>query len=331
MQDFKLPETLAQVAQRQSITMQDVQAMRRDVFRDGIVSREEAHSLFVLNTTCSQRDDAWNEFFIEALTDYCVHQENPAGYISQETANWLIESINHDGHVESQTELELLVKIMEKANTSPENLVAFTLEQVKLGVLEGTGPTRNGMEMQPGVIGEAEVDLLRRILYAFGGDSHMAISRREAEVLFDINEATDDQENHVSWSDLFVKAIANYMMAASGYTPPPRDVVLKREAWLEQRDGISGFMSKMVSGGLRSIFDTYGRDAEASIAEQRVQEMHSDIENAERVTEDETAWLVERISRDGKTNENERALIEFIKENSSSIHPSFRTLAESAA
>ena len=221
--------------------------------------------------------------------------------------------------------------MLEKASSSPVNLVSFALTQVKQGVLEGKGPTRHGLELTPGVIGEAEVDLLRRILYAFGGDGHMAISRTEAEILFELNDQTDENKNHISWSDLFVKAIANFMMAASGYTPPPRQVALKREAWLDQRDGISGFMSKMVSGGLQGIFSAYSQSGEPSVAGQRVKDMQTDIRISERVTQTETAWLVGRIGRDNNTSKNERALIEFIKENSSSIHPSFKTLSETAA
>ncbi len=331
MQDLKLSETLAQMAQRQSITVEDVQALRQGFFRDGIISSQEAQMLFDLNNNCSRQDASWVEFFIEGLTDYCVHQASPVGYISEENATWLINCINHDGHVESETELELLIKVLEAARTSPASLVAFALEQVEHGVLEGKGPTRQGLELTPGVVGEAEVDLLRRILYAFGGDDHMAISRTEAEILFDLNDRTDEQKNHISWSDLFVKAIANYMMAASGYQPPSREVALKREAWLNERDGITGFMSKMVSGGLQGIFNVYSKGSEPGVIEQRVKDMEIDIRNSERVTETETTWLVERIGRDGNTGENERALIEFIKENSPSIHPSFKPLGENAA
>jgi len=331
MQNIKVSQTLAQVAQRQSIKANDVLALRRDVFNDGIVSRHEAQALFDLNNACSVQDSSWLDFFVEALTDYYVHQASPVGYITEENATHLITCINRDGRIKSQSELELLINVLEKASTSPTSLVSFALDLVKREVLAGRGPTRQGDELTPGVIGEAEVELLRRILYAFGGDSHMAVSRAEAEILFEINDQTDEAKNHISWSDLFVKAIANFMMAASGYQPPPRQVALKREAWLEQRDGISGFMSKMVSGGLQGIFNVYSNSGEASVAEQRVKDMRVDIVNSEAVTQTETDWLVDRIGRDGNTSENERALIEFIKENSSSIHPSFKALSETAA
>ena len=67
---------------------------------------------------------------------------------------------------------------------------------------------------------EILLELLRRMLYAFGGDGNVAVTRAEAEVLFDINDATADAEPNPAWTDLFVKAIANVVMAASGQQPP---------------------------------------------------------------------------------------------------------------
>ena len=43
-----------------------------------------------------------------------------------------------------------------------------------------------GGAYKPGVVTEADVNLLRRIFYAYGGDQHIAISRAEAEVLFEV-------------------------------------------------------------------------------------------------------------------------------------------------
>ena len=87
-------------------------------------------------------------------------------------------------------ELELLVKVLETAKFSTEGLVSFALDQVSHAVIEGEGPLVRGGDLVPGVIGEAEVDLLRRILYAFGGDGNVGITRSEAEVLFTLNDAT---------------------------------------------------------------------------------------------------------------------------------------------
>ena len=56
-------------------------------------------------------DAEWQEFFVEAVTDFIVHQEKPRGYISQENADWLMRAISDDAMVTSMVELELLVAV----------------------------------------------------------------------------------------------------------------------------------------------------------------------------------------------------------------------------
>ena len=93
--------------------------------------------------------------------------------------------------------------------------------------------------------------MIRRILYAFGGDGNVAITRPEAEVLFEINDATADGTNAEGWRDLFVKAIANCVLAASMYTAPSREQALTREAWLDRRGDLSvGAMAEGMARGL---------------------------------------------------------------------------------
>src|SRR6185295_5442738 len=127
-----------------------------------------------------------SDFFVEAITDYLVFQERPQGYLTAANAQWLIERISNDGNVDSKTELELLVNVLDKARWAPVSLVKFALEQVKQAVISGEGPLRRGRTLERGTITEGEVDLLRRILYAFGGDGHVAVTRDELDVLLDI-------------------------------------------------------------------------------------------------------------------------------------------------
>nr|WP_246805500.1 hypothetical protein [Mesorhizobium mediterraneum] len=223
------------------ITAEDVVMLRREVFGDGVVTRGEAEALFALDAT-KDKCAEWPDFFIEAVTDFIVHQEKPAGYISQDNADWLVRAISRDGMVDSWTELELLVHVLEKAKSSPNGLCAYALEQVAHAVIDGKGPLMHGGRLVPGLIAKAEVELLRRILYAHGGDGNIAITRAEAEMLFKINERTAAVHNDPSWNDLFVKAIANFVMCSAGYEAPMRAVALRRDSFLDQADPeIGGF------------------------------------------------------------------------------------------
>lgn len=314
---------LEDIVARRAITDFDVARLRRAFYKDGIITPDEAEKLFEANDACGVKDASWADFFVEALTDYLVNQAVPEGYMTVENADWLMSRIAKDGQIETKTELELLVTVLERARWSPVRLVRYALDQVKRAVLEDTGPLRTGSGLQKGVIDEAEVELLRRILYAFGGDGNIAITRDEAEILFDINDATVDEEPNPAWTDLFTKAIANVLMASSGYAVPTREKALHAESWLDSRGDLSlgKFYSKMISGSLTAVLSSYREQSPEERALARLERQRAEIVTNEMITEDEAEWLADRMGRDGILSANEKALIAFLHKESPKIHP----------
>jgi hypothetical protein len=301
----------------------EVLRLRHHVFWKGVVTPDDAEMVFRLNDRLAASDTAWSEFFVEALTDYVVHQAEPAGYVSEENAAWLIQRISHSGHVDTTTELEVLVKVLERAKLSPVTLVAFALDQVKWGVVEGMGRIGYNRSLPPGSVEEREVALVRRILYAFGGDGNIAVTRQEAEVLFDINDATVQADNHPAWSDLFVKALANFLMGASGYRVPTRQEALRRAAWLDApTPGVAGVLGGMLKGGLRAVWDGYQDNADAASG--------FAFSEVPRVTDEEVQWAVDRIGRDRRLCANEAALINFLKSRNAHLHPKLLPILDRA-
>lgn len=333
MDGLKVSARVADIASRKRITPLDVLELRQLIFRDGVVACEEAEALFALDEACTERCPEWVAFFVEAVTDYIVHQEKPSGYVTAKNAEWLINAISHDGKVDSLTELELLVRVLEQAKFSTERLVAFAMKQVKHAIVDRQGPLIQGGDLVPGVIEKAEVDLLRRMLYAFGGDGNVAVTRAEAEVLFEINDRVAGARNDASWNDLFVKAVANFVMCASGYQAPTREEALRQENFLDRADAdIGGFMARMASTGGREMLSAYRLSVDIDADwEARNQWNDACARRAERTDNVEARWLAERIGKDGRLQENELALVRFIKQTSPSIHPELKPLLEKVA
>ena len=67
------------IMRRGSIGHADIRTLRRVFYEDGIVSSDEAELLLKLNDACRVQHPDWADFFVEALTDYLVYQESPAG------------------------------------------------------------------------------------------------------------------------------------------------------------------------------------------------------------------------------------------------------------
>jgi hypothetical protein len=319
------------IASKNAVTDDDVLVLRRTLYADGRITEADASLLFDINDKCPSHMLAWTQFFTEAVSDFLVHQVQPSGYIDEANANWLMKHIDADGKLESWNELELLIQVIEKAKSVPDSLNIYALSQVKQAVLTGDGVTRSGKPLEAGAVSEDDVRLLRRILYAFGSGGNIGITTAEAEVLFDINDATAKADNHPSWSVLFAQAIANHLMMAQGYHAPDRETALRQEKWLDEKPEMSDFVSAMVKG-LRDVYKNSWRDdsGEAAARKRRLA-MEAAAGQSEKITSAEANWLASRINSDGNMSPAERAALTFIKQESPDVDPALKPLLDLVA
>ena len=321
------------------ITDEDVLNFRREVFQDMLVSRVEAEGVFALNNAVENTSKAWNDFFVEVMVDYCVNQAKPHGYMSENNADWLVAQITKDGRLDNNSELELIVKVIERANEVPTLFAAFALEQVAVAVLEGNGALLNNAELKAGVIGAPEANLLRRVMYGVGAEGRLAVSKEEVEVLFELNDMTIEAENHPEWSDVFIKAVSCHLMSAGGYQAIDRKEVLRREEWLDDTSvDVAGMISKtlssvgkIMSGGLFGGAMRSGSNMMDDAWAKRNDALEAEEQTVNAIDSNESHWLVDRIGRDGVLHENEKALISYLKKESPSLHSSLQPLLDKVA
>ncbi|MFQ5970991.1 MAG: hypothetical protein ACE5Q3_01580 [Alphaproteobacteria bacterium] len=318
------------------IAADDVLKLRRDVFGDdGVVDRGEAEMLFLLDRAIADKAPEWYEFYVDSLTDYFVWKTEPRGYVSEEQADFLIENIVHDGRIDGLSELELLANIVHWAASCPERLVLFVLEAVRESVLTPDAAAY-GKGRKPGVITDTDVELVRRVLYGQGSFGGFTVTRREAELLFALNEATPEVDNSPHWRDLFMRAVANYLMfPRSAPEVPSAAAMREREAWEPQRRGVGRLLREMGKAGLNFSdswreADLFGARRAREEAEREAARRHEAIAR-QSIDEGEARWLLDRLGDKVELSENERALLRFIKEDAPHIHPSLGGLFERAA
>jgi hypothetical protein len=326
------PDVVVEIAAKSCVGADDVLRLRREVFRDGVVDRVEAEAAFRLDRACARKDQAWIEFYVDALTDYLVWKAQPRGYVSDENAQFLIDHIVHDGKVDETTELELLVNVIHWAQSCPEALVVFVLEAVRDSVLDPDAAAY-GSGRRPGVIDPVDVEIIRKVIYAGASGGGFTVTRREAELLFDLNNATVEAENAGGWRDLFVKAIANHLMFPRGApVVPDAKEHARREAWLEQRRGVGRLLlgvgralGRLEMGGAWREADLLGLRRDREAAEREAARLQESLAR-ESIDAAEAKWLIGRIDQDAMLHDNERAVLVFIKQNAPHIHPSLNEL-----
>ncbi len=301
----------SQLAQRVAadgdVTSDEVLALRREGWGDGIITREEAEALFAINNSIEERSEEWCDFFVEAIGEFVLNGTPPRLQCDAEEAEWLIAQVDKDGTVESFVELETIVRIIERAENVPTRLKNYVIAQIEGEVQNGTGPARHGGELSATHISSAEARILRRVVFASGGHGPAAVSRFEAEMLFRLKDATLADDNAPEWDDLFLDGVSNYLKGfALKNAQLDHNRARELQAFVEDnKANVGRFFGQMVreAPNVRNHFGkVFGkRDAAPSFAEQAAA--------GEAVTDHEQEWLDAMIEADSEVDELERRLL----------------------
>ncbi len=310
---MNFPELAKQAAADGTITADEVLALRRVAWPDGVIDGDEAEAILAINDLVADKSPEWTDFLVEAVGDYVVNGTQPKGYVAQQTADWLMANLDRDGRLDSVAELELMVKVLEKALGTPDSFKAYALSQIERAVLSGEGPTRDGGALDAGCITAAECKLLRRMIFASGGDRPAAVSQAEAEMLFRIKDATLGAANAPEWQRLFVQGVGNYLQGWSNARSVTRERAAQLETFMnDTSSSLSRFFGRMAHVRAADL----GVAAHDILAggEAPARDIAGEADAAAAVTTPEHQWLDGRIAADHQTDPLEQALIAFLAE-----------------
>ena len=131
----RLDQFARHVAQSGTVMAEDIAELRRAIYQDGVVSRQEGEALFEIERARTAHSDAWSELFVEALTDYAIKQEPPEGYLSEDTTTWITGEISKRKTPSTDAKVELVINIIEKAREIAFRWETETYRADALGML----------------------------------------------------------------------------------------------------------------------------------------------------------------------------------------------------
>ena len=121
----------ASILEDGKIDASEVAQLKQAIYADGKIDREEADLLFELNDGCSgaDNDPSWEAFFIDAVCDYLLKDEETPGEVDEQEGKWLLDKIQGDGKLDD-IEINLLKKLNRSAKTIDENLKSFINQNI---------------------------------------------------------------------------------------------------------------------------------------------------------------------------------------------------------
>ncbi len=123
---WSLESFIHQAIGRGEISRADVHALRRDVFPNGVETRDEADLLIALDRALAEKDETWRVFMIHSVVDFVVWSSRPTGRVDRDAAEWLIASLGC-GTGPSNTAVAIAFEIVREAEGSDEALVAWVM------------------------------------------------------------------------------------------------------------------------------------------------------------------------------------------------------------
>lgn len=309
-----LADALSRLDGKVVLDADDALSLRKIIYGATLtVTRAEIEGLVKLNADAGSMSPEWRELFIEAVTDLVVHQQHPPGYLDEEQAKWLISLVSNAQRVR-EDEAEMLIHVLEEAKQTPATFSSFVLDIVKGLALVSL--------RQHGRLDQRSIANLKRVIFAQGGERNVAVTRHEAEALFDINDALKGGEADPLWREFFVHAVAASVLYESPWRPDAQ-AESRNEQWLEDTSShpfhlIASAFSRSASsrGEMREGFSQLLHwDFGSHAMEKLVSDDRALQAKAEVVTAEETDWLMIRVGRTGEVDGNEDALLAYIREN----------------
>ena len=329
--DEELTELLARLTRVGAVTDGDVMLLRDAVWSDDHIAAPVVDALFAVNDQLTGYSPVWTDFFIEAVEYYLVDQTPPHGFVDDAAATWLHTRIEKNGRISSLTELELLVAVIERAETVPDDLKHYALSQIENVIISGEGPTRRDGVIRPNCVDAIEVELLRRLVFAGGGEGAVIVGSGEADMLFRIKNRALGGDNATNWMRLFVQAVGNHLTAHSDYRPLSAEEAQHFNALMvENTPNLGSFFRHMLpadkigAGTIAQAFKALFPKAEDRFAKRLA------LDNSHLLTTEEAGWLKSQIAADEHIDDYEKALLTFVLDEAENAPSMLDTLRRQA-
>lgn len=214
------------IAGKGRIDRHDLLILRKYAFTNGIRSYDDALLLLALNDMCPVHCDDWPAYFVEQLTAFIVDTAPPRGRLDAANAAWLIRALALDGHVGNPLQLETLLHAIERADSCPDILSAFALDQLRHRLL-APAETTYGCARHAGITVD-DMAYIWRLLRCRIDGGHLCISALEASSLAMIDDVVRHRDNHPGWQEVMEHAAGEERRVAS----------LRSHPWLQTRDDV---------------------------------------------------------------------------------------------
>ncbi|CAN7422425.1 hypothetical protein LJR235_002646 [Pararhizobium sp. LjRoot235] len=190
MSELRLSYPACAIAGKTRLAAEDIGILREHVFARALTSSQDAMVLLAINSSCSEKCPEWHHYFLETMTDFIVHDQDPQGAMDERNADWLIAMISTQGVINSPIELDLLFHVIDISSRIPDSLSVFALEQVRLAITDEVGAWAGMRGSRQHGLQASDVMRIGRVMSAIARSRGNHLTARERHMLDQIGVLT---------------------------------------------------------------------------------------------------------------------------------------------
>ncbi|WP_349434014.1 hypothetical protein [Pararhizobium sp. A13] len=198
MSELRLSYPACVIAGKTRLTAEDIGILREHVFAGGLTSSQDAMILLAINSSCSEKCPEWHHYFIETMTNFIVHRNDPQGAMDAWKADWLVAMISTRGVINSSIELDLLFHVIDISSHIPDNLSIFALNQIRLAIIDEIGAWAGMRGSSQHGLQKSDVMLITRVMSAIARSRGSRLTARERRILDQIGVLSGVSGDHAA-------------------------------------------------------------------------------------------------------------------------------------
>jgi len=106
-------------------------ALLREVYADGIGTREEAEELIAFDHSLNESTMGWSEFFAATIADHVTRRQAPPGIVEGEKAAWFIGALSRGRHAVTASGFAAVLRVIETAQDASPSVAAYAIRQLR--------------------------------------------------------------------------------------------------------------------------------------------------------------------------------------------------------
>lgn len=201
------------IAGKGRIDRHDLLILRKYSFADGIRTYDDALLLLALNDLCPVHCEEWPAYLVEQLAEFIVVEAAPSGRLDATKSAWLMRALAFDGKIEQPLLLECLLHAIERAETCPDILSAFALDQLRHSLCGRAASACSATRQRLAGITADDLAYVWRILRLRVDTGILTVSTLEAASLRMIHGVVQDRDNHRGWTEIMGFVTGDYAPA----------------------------------------------------------------------------------------------------------------------